>query len=492
MGWLRLTGAIFLASFLRLDINGPCTPWRSLPDAARNFQKWDGQRPLNIVFMSWGSRGDHQPNVALGLELARRGHNVTVMGLAKYRDIIERHHPTILYALLEDDHIWKLAEQFGASEGVDFLELTRSYAVNSSRQLVSQYMEIGKDADVLVGNHAAMTILHHLTVAEALQKPLFLTTHDLTLPTAAYSFNLAESRVKDYGRRTNVFNHRIFSVVFGAALTWGNCEWRRLRQELGLATPWPFMELLSPQRLADFPIFYTADPTLWPPPLDQPPHWYSTGYFVTLDDQLESYPGSLELQTWIDHRKPLNRPLLYFGQGSFSHHDQVQFTDVLLDTCEQLELDAVVLETTVDERRPPFLKVVNETDQERLFPQCAVISHHGGAGTSSQCIRSGKPGLCMPAMPFQEIWGAQLEEFGAGVVLRPNEMLAAWRDNGTNLMMSAVQRAMTPSVQKKASKLGALARDGTGGVKLAANMILKHLEALRKQEASTSSQESEL
>jgi hypothetical protein len=51
---------------------------------------------------------------------------------------------------------------------------------------------------------------------------------------------------------------------------------------------------------------------------------------------------------------------------------------------------------------------------------------------------------------------------------------------------------MTPSVQKKASKLGALARDGPGGVKLAANMILKHLEALRKQEASTSSQESEL
>lgn len=92
----------------------------------------------------------------------------------------------------------------------------------------------------------------------------------------------------------------------------------------------------------------------------------------------------------------------------------------------------------------------------------------------------------MPAMPFQEIWGAQLEDFGAGVMLRPSEMLAAWQENSTNLLMKAVQRAMTPSVQKKASKLGVLARDRTGGVKLAANKIIKHLEALRMQKTSTS------
>lgn len=213
---------------------------------------------------------------------------------------------------------------------------------------------------------------------------------------------------------------------------------------------------------------------------------------MTLDDQLEAYPGTFELQTWINHRKPLNRPLLYFAQGSFSHHDRVQFTDILLDSCEKLEMDAVVLETAVDKRCPPFLNVVNETDQERLFPQCAVISHHGGSGTASQCIWSGKPGLCLPAMPFQDIWGAQLEEFGAGVMLRASEMLAAWHENRTNLLMSAIQCAVTPSVQNKASKLGTLARDGTGGVELAANMIMKHLETLRMQETGISSQEADL
>ena len=97
--------------------------WTTLPNISTNF-RWDGQRPLNVLFLTWGSRGDHQPNIALGVELGRRGHNVTVFGLAKYRDIIERHKRWIRYAPLQDDHVWKLAEQFGNSEGTDFLELT--------------------------------------------------------------------------------------------------------------------------------------------------------------------------------------------------------------------------------------------------------------------------------------------------------------------------------------------------------------------------------
>ena len=60
----------------------------TIPEVLEHFN-WDGERPLNVVFLTWGSRGDHQPNIALGLELARRGHNVTIMGLGKYRHIID-------------------------------------------------------------------------------------------------------------------------------------------------------------------------------------------------------------------------------------------------------------------------------------------------------------------------------------------------------------------------------------------------------------------
>jgi len=413
------TLAIFVSwlefSFLRLDIaNNERSIWsQTIPNIAASSFDWDGVRPLNVAFLSWGSRGDHQPNVALGLELARRGHNVTVMGLEKYRPVIEKHAPRIRFAPLQDDYLWSLGEQFHRGDGssdeqADFLRLTKAYAVNTSRQLVPQYMSVGQYADVLFGNHAAMITLHHVTVVEKLQKPLFLTTHDLTLPTAAYSFTPDVTRVADFGKRWNVFNHRMFGVLFGIVMTFGpTSEWRRYRTELGLRTPWPFMELFSPTRMADFPVFYTADPILWKPPSDRPRHWYSTGYFVTKDEELPVSRQTVELEEWIEMRREQNldnpRRLFYFGQGSFSHHDRAAYTEILLDSSEKLHLDVVALSSTVDTASPlpPHIRVEDDVDQERLFPMCDVVSHHGGAGSASQCIRGGKPGVGLPSMPSQ-------------------------------------------------------------------------------------------
>jgi sterol 3beta-glucosyltransferase len=478
----------FLVSFLQLDrISNVREIWTTIPNITESFG-WDGVRPLNVVFMTWGARGDHQPNIALGIELGRRGHNVTVLGLDKYRHFIERHEPLIHYAPLHDDYVWNLAEQFGASEGADFLELARAYTVNSSRQLISQYMTAGRDADALFGNHAATILLHHLTVAEALQKPLFFTTHDLTLPTGQYSFDLAESRVKNYGRLKNIVNHRLFSLIFGLFLTFGNCHWRTVRRELGLGAPWPFMELFSPRRLADFPVFYTADATLWPPPSDHPMHWYSTGYFVTQLDADGVPPSTAIIEAWLLERRHLGRELVYFGQGSFSHHDQAAFTDILIDACTTLGLDAVVLESTVDNRPelPSMILKVSDVHQDWLFPQCSVIVHHGGAGTASQCIRSGKPCLCIPSMPFQEIWGGRLEEYGAGSLLRPSDALHAWKTNRTNLLISAISRASTELSRERAAELGGQAsrKSREAGVSSAAEKVELHLRALLSQRSA--------
>jgi hypothetical protein len=79
-----------------------------------NFQ-WDGNRPLNILFLTWGSRGDHQPNIALGLELAHQDYNVNVMGMSNYPPWIKR-HLSLHYLEIVDSNLWKLAEAFGQSE----------------------------------------------------------------------------------------------------------------------------------------------------------------------------------------------------------------------------------------------------------------------------------------------------------------------------------------------------------------------------------------
>lgn len=478
LGWLWLN---FI--FLKFDLSNHHELWSTY--SIENFS-WDGRRPLKVVFMTWGSRGDHQPNIALGLELARRGHHVTVMGMDKYRSLIER-HPSLHYREIVDSHIWKLAEAFGDSEGADFIPLTKDYIIKSCREMVPQYIEAAKDADVLIGSHSAMLELQHLMVAEVVKKPLVFLTHDLTLPTAAYSFNAGSSRVQDYGRRINILNQRLFGIILGAALTFGpSAEVRSIRSELGLSTPWPFLQVLSPEHLADFPVFETRDPTLWPLPTDQPPHWYHTGYFVTYDEKREC-PASVrsELQAWIDERKAQGRKVIYFGQGSFSHHAKETFTDILYDTLRALDVDGIALSSTVDDRtHAKYLKVIQELDQTDVFPQCEVIVHHGGAGSASQAIRSGRPSICLPSMPFQEVWGAKIEEYGAGALLLPDVMMSTYAQNkSNNLLTAAIQSSLQPTVKDKAAELGAKARamSKAHGIHLAAVRIEYHLQMLMQK-----------
>lgn len=410
------------------------------------------------------------------------------MGMSKYRSWIER-HPSLHYLEIVDSNLWKLAEAFGQSDGVDFISLTKQYVIDSSREMIPQYIAASLNADVLFGSHSAMLELQHLTVAQAVQKPIVFLTHDLTLPTAEYSFDAGTSRVQDYGRRVNVFNQRIFGIVLGAALTFGaKADMREVRTNLGLSTPWPFMQVLSPETLADYPVLETRDPTLWPIPKDGPSHWHNTGYFMTLDKGRERPSTQDDVQEWIDGRKANGRKLIYFGQGSFSHHAQEVFTDILYQTLTDLDVDAIALSSTVDDRphSPDHMKLVDDLDQVSTFPQCEVIVHHGGAGSASQSIRSGRPGITVPSMPFQEIWGAKIEEFGAGKLLRPSDMVAAWEQNKTNLLTLAVRAVMEEDVRYKAIELGRLAREAsdTRGVTFGADVIIDYLQDVVKRKAN--------
>jgi sterol 3beta-glucosyltransferase len=299
-----------------------------------------------------------------------------------------------------------------------------------------------------------------------------------------YSFSQTENRVLDYGLIKNVLNQRSFSLIHGAFMTGRKSNIRRVRRELGLKTPWPFWEVLHPHVSADFPIISTVDTTLWPRPPDHPPHWYPTGFLVTHDEDLEMTESDKALQEWIDSRKDLHRPLLFFGQGSFDHHDQDVFTDILLDALDQLGMDAIALSSTVagdrDLSNMAHIRVVKELDQNIFFPQVSVISHHGGAGTASQCIRSGRPGICIPSMSFQEIWCGQLQDYGAGVLLKHKELQESWQENRTNVLAISIQRVLQPSVLEKAKDLGDRAKKvgGKAGVKLAAHKIEEELRRL--------------
>lgn len=53
----------------------------------------------------------------------------------------------------------------------------------------------------------------------------------------------------------------------------------------------------------------------------------------------------------------------------------------------------------------------------RVYPRCAVVIHHGGAGTVAQSLRAGVPTLVAPWGADQFFHGALIERLGVGRVL---------------------------------------------------------------------------
>jgi sterol 3beta-glucosyltransferase len=53
-------------------------------------------------------------------------------------------------------------------------------------------------------------------------------------------------------------------------------------------------------------------------------------------------------------------------------------------------------------------------DHDWLFPRCAMVVHHGGAGTTDTTLRAGRPGLAVSLFADGPFWGHRLRALGVG------------------------------------------------------------------------------
>ena len=58
------------------------------------------------------------------------------------------------------------------------------------------------------------------------------------------------------------------------------------------------------------------------------------------------------------------------------------------------------------------LLYVDAVDHEQVFPRCALVVHHGGAGTTHAATLAGRPSVVIPHLVDQSYWGKVLYEAG--------------------------------------------------------------------------------
>ena len=363
-----------------------------------------------IVLATFGSFGDIHPYMAIALELKARGHAPVIATTDRYQEKITAagidFHAVRPDASLFGDERELLERVMHSSGGSEYV--VRDIMLPHLREAYADTLVVTKDADLLVSHPLSYSVpiiaeqFKKPWVATALQPIMFLSIYDPPiLPQGQFLAPL-------YCRSS-----WLASLLFGFGRHWIMRGWDRpiqeLRREVGLPPSRgnPFFEgQFSPY--ANLALFSKL---LGGPQRDWPAQTTAAG-FAFYDQQEHGQGMPAELATFLD----AGPPPIVFTLGTSAVMVAGDFYRQSLEAAQSLNRRAVFL-IGKDERNhlgslPDGMLAAEYAPYSELFPRAAAIVHQGGAGTTGQAMRAGKPTVVVPFSHDQPDHAMRLKRLG--------------------------------------------------------------------------------
>jgi len=359
----------------------------------------------HVGLQTWGSEGDVQPFLALARGLADAGHDVRLVMTTQS----DKHYDPLPGVRLE-----RVGADVSGAEGAALLD--RVMALESplkqarlvlEEALLPQASALADEAaalvawsDVVVRHHFLYMTRDHATRAGVPEISVFLTP-DL-LPTRAHPPTGMPSLGPFQSLGWWAANKGIGSVFLPPA--------KRLRAELGLPPAKGMLHDVWPSATANL---VAVSPALFPRPHDWSERTHLTGFLrgpvtsgAALAPALEAfleagappiYASFGSLAPWAEPRLSHTARLLVEAARAVGRRIIVQ-----LPAATDLDGDEDVLR-------------VEASPHAQVFPRCAMVVHHGGAGVTQTTVRAGTRAVVVPHMADQVFWAGQVEQLGVGV-----------------------------------------------------------------------------
>ena len=400
---------------------------------------------MHITMITFGSRGDIQPFLALGKGLQRRGHEVRLLTHGTFRTLAE--HTGIPFFPLDES----TGELFQTTAGQMLLQtqglrLYHQFA-RQTRPLIADTLATCWRA--CRGTEVILSSLHGLpygaSLAEKLRLPLVLAClQPSQLPTGAFADpgfahtfqpRASSSRWLNYG--SHILAHLAFWEIFFPDID------RARRRALGLP-PFPIWmpwQALSAQANV---LLLGYSPSLLPAPVEWPPRVAVTGYWFL--DRDPSWQPPAELKQFLQE----GSPPVYIGFGSMSDAQPEQLTPLIIEALERSQQRGVLLTgwgALQQVSHSARVAAIPSIPHDWLFPQMAAVIHHGGAGTTGACLRAGIPSITVSFLPEQAFWGEQVYRRGAGPRPMTRRLLSA------TLLSQAINQALQNATMRRHAAL---------------------------------------
>jgi sterol 3beta-glucosyltransferase len=426
---------------------------------------------MKITIFAAGSRGDIQPCVALGTGLQHAGHHVHLAAPADFAGFVDDHD--LGFRPLRGD-----VQQIMASDtGREFMETGGRNPLKSIRavrtMIAPVVLQMAEDALVACRDAEALICLGVFSafgqsIAEALGIPMINVEPTPLLPTQAFPAPSWPVQRSLGGLHNALSGRMMLRVVW----LWYRPFVNDFRRRLGLRAT-SFDRFLRTLRAT--PMLGAYSPCVIPHPSDWPASLHVTAYFFL--DQADWQPPR-DLQVFLE----AGDPPVYIGFGSMAGRDPEALARLVVRALADSGQRGVMVtgwggmatDLLSDDLRANSVAVVDAVPHSWLFPRVAAVVHHGGAGTTAEGLRAGRPTVIVPFVLDQPFWGSRVRALGLGPAPIPRKKLTAER------LAQAITLAVTdPGISERASACGAAIRaeDGVGNAVAIAERYLGRTRA---------------
>ena len=401
---------------------------------------------MNVAILTVGSRGDVQPFVALGVGLKEAGHEVTLATGGGFEAFVTGQG--LRHAALDLGHFERMQSPEGkAALSARNLPGTIKRLMPMFRKMLDDEWAMSRGADVVVYHPKALGGYH---IAEALGVPGLL-AHPVPMFSPTRAFPNPVLPFTDLGGYLNRLSYgaflRLISAPYGRVIN----RWRK--ETLNLP-PRPFMA--SELELRGEPVrrLVCCSPHVVPPPTDWDGATTVTGYWF-LEGKGDWQPPA-HLARFLED----GPPPVYVGFGSLAGWSPKRVIAAAMTALKRSGQRGVFVkgEGHVSSGIPRSVCVIDAAPHDWLFPLMTAVVHHGGAGTTAEGLRAGKPAvICPTSINDQAFWGRRLHALGVGPEPIPQRKLAA------GALLRAIRAATTDGrMRRRAADLGEKVRAERG------------------------------
>jgi sterol 3beta-glucosyltransferase len=375
---------------------------------------------VRIGIQTWGSEGDIRPFLALGDALTRRGHHVELL----YTEIGSRRYEAVAEALgfsaravaspviADERELYAIGLKAinTRNELEQGLWISRRLLEPVIPEVYEAGLELARRSDVVVQHF----ILHGArAAADRAGTPVV---------TVALAHLLIESRyihpsgLPYLGEWGNVLEWKIARLALNRTLLKDVNRWRA---HVGLPR---FADLLNDGWASHRLHLIASSPALINRPADWPAWNQLCGFLQLPAHEHEALTPKVEAFLSSGPAP------VFMGFGSLmplsTHH--LTETVAVFETAARQAGQRAIIQAEIDRPATADVLFVRRTPHGRVFPRCAAIVHHAGAGTTHTTLKSGVPSVPVPHVSDQFSWSSELHRLGvAPKPLRRTKLTAA-------------------------------------------------------------------